>query len=86
MVATLIKLNTLLECIDQHKSCLKGTGFSCLADHAMKTGHNINWNDMKIITQDNFDFRHLYKETLAIKLLMPLLNMCQSSISLELLN
>ena len=57
-------------------SCLKGTGFSCLADHAMKTGQNINWNDVKITTKDNLDFRFLHKETLAIKLLMPSLNTC----------
>ena len=34
------------------------TGFSCLADQAMKTGrhfHVINWNDVKIITKDNSD-------------------------------
>ena len=33
--------HTLLERIAQNKSCLKGKGFPCLADHAMKTGHNI---------------------------------------------
>ena len=58
--------HTVLKSIAQHKTCLRGTGFLWLADHAMTTDHNINWNDVKIITQDNFDFCLLYKETLAI--------------------
>ena len=78
--------HTVLERLAQHKSCFTGTGFFCVADHAMKTSHNINWNDMKIITQDNLDFCLLYKETLAIKLIMPSLNTCLSSVSLELFN
>ena len=86
MVAISVKLNTLMECIAQHKFCLRGTSFSYLADHAMKTGHNINWNDVKIIVQDNFDFRLLYKETSAFKLLMLSLNTCQFSVSLNLSN
>ena len=51
---------TVLERIAHHKSWFKGKGF---CDHAIKTGHKINWNDAKIITKDNFDFRLLYKET-----------------------
>ena len=76
--------HTVLERIAQHRPCLKGTGFSCLAYRVIKTGHNINWNDVKIITLDNFDFRLIYKKKLAIKLLVPLLNTCQSSVSIDL--
>jgi hypothetical protein len=73
----------LITRLSEHRTALKGKGFSYIANHSLETGHVIDWEDVSIIDYDNSDLRLLYKETLYIRDLKPSLNNYASSIMLN---
>ena len=34
--------------IQEHRDALKGVRSSAVADHSLRTGHNVNWSNVKI--------------------------------------
>jgi hypothetical protein len=67
----------------EHRAALKGRGFSSLAEHCFSTSHNIDWDNVSIITTDLHDYRLIYKESFAIKKHKPSLNDNLSSVPLH---
>ena len=67
----------------EHRAALKRRGFSCIAEHSLRTGHRINWTNGEVIGSDCSDIRLLYKETFLIKKHKPTMNNYVSSKSLN---
>ena len=58
-----------------HFKALKGISqTSAIADHAVKTGHNIKWDHFQVLANGSSDLHCKIKETLLIRDLKPALN------------
>ena len=38
--------------VQEHRDALRGAWYSAVAEHAVQTGHNIDWNNVKILASD----------------------------------
>ena len=47
---------------------------SAPAEHSMKTGHNINWSNVKVIDRESVEFKRKIKESISIRRYHPKLN------------
>jgi hypothetical protein len=72
--------------VQEHKHALKGVRTSALADHMFQTGHNIDWDGVKILARNSNELNLFYTESLLITRFKPVLNKMQTSVNLNLFN
>ena len=52
--------------VQEHRDAFRGVRYSATAKHAVQTGHNINWNNAKILASDLKELNLFYAESLLI--------------------
>ena len=63
----------------EHHDALRGARYSAVAEHAVQTGHNIDWNNVKILASDSKEINLFYSESLLSLKQKPSLNKMQTS-------
>ena len=49
-----------------HPDALRGAQYSAVAEHAVQTDHNIDWNNVKILASDSKEINLFYSKSLLI--------------------
>ena len=65
-------------------NALKGVRSSAVADHSLRTGHGVDWSNVKILACDYNEHNLFYLERLLILKLKPTLNKMQTSVIIDL--
>ena len=65
--------------VQEHHDALRGARYSAVAEHAVQTGHNIDWNNVKILASDSKEINLFYSESLLSLKQKPSLNKMQTS-------
>ena len=58
--------------------------YSAVAEHAVQMGHNIDWNNIKILAPDSKEINLFHFESLLIFKQKPSLNKMQTSVNINL--
>ena len=69
--------------VQEHRDALKGMRSSAVADHSPRTGHDVDWFNVKILASDSNEQNLFYLESLLI-LNWPTLNKMQTSVNINL--
>ena len=70
--------------VQEHRDALRGTRYSAVVEHAVQTGHNIDWNNIKILPSDSKEINLFYTESFLILKQKPSLNKMQTSVNINL--
>ena len=70
--------------VQEHRDALRGARYSAVAEHALQTGHNIDWNNVKILASDSKEINLFYSESLLILKQKPSLSKMQTSVNINL--
>ena len=70
--------------VQAHRDALKGVRSSAVADHSLRTGHDMDWSNVKILTSDSNEQNLFYLESLLILKHRPTLNKMQTSVNINL--
>ena len=70
--------------VQEHRDALRGARYLAVAEHVVQTGHNIDWNNIKISASDSKEINLFYFESLLILKQKPSLNEMQTSVSINL--
>jgi hypothetical protein len=70
--------------VQEHRDALRGIRSSAVADHALQTRHNVDWNNVKIFATDSNEINLFYFESLLILKHKPVLNKMHTSVNLNL--
>ena len=70
--------------VQEHRDALKGVRSSAVADHSLRTGHDVDWSDVKILASDSNEQNLFYLESLLILKHRPTLNKMQTSVNINL--
>ena len=49
--------------VQEHSDAHKGVWYSAVAEHAVQTDHNIDWNNVKILASDSKEINLFYAES-----------------------
>ena len=71
--------------LQEHRDAIRGAQYSAVTEHAAQTGHNIDWNNLKILASDSKEINLFYSESLLILKQKPSLNKMQTSVNINLL-
>ena len=70
--------------VQEHRDALRGARYSAVAEHAVQTGHNIDWKNVKILASESQEINLFYSESLLILKQKPSLNKMQTSFNVNL--
>ena len=79
-----VTTRVLLAKVQEHRDALRGARYSAAAEHAVQTGHNIDWNNIKTLASDSKEINLFYSESLLILKQKPSLNKMQTSVNINL--
>ena len=71
--------------VQQHCDALRGIQYSAAAKHTIQTGHNTDWNKLKILASDSREINLFYSESPLILKQKPSLNKMQTSVNINIL-
>ena len=79
-----VTTRVLLAKVQEHRDALRGARYSAVAEHAVQTGHNIEWNNIKTLASESKEINLFYSESLLILKQKPSLNKMQTSVNINL--
>ena len=79
-----VSTRILLARVQEHRDALRCVRYSAVAEHAVQTGHNIDWNNLKILASDSKKINLFYAESLLILKQKPSLNKIQTFVTTNL--
>ena len=70
--------------MQENRDALKGVRSSAVADHSLRTGHGVDWSNVKILACDYNEHNLFYLESLLILKHKPILNKMQTPVNINL--
>ena len=67
--------------LQEHCDALSGARYSAVAEHAIQSSHNVDWNNVKILASDSKEINLFYSECSLIFKQKPSLNKMQTSVN-----